>query len=100
MFGVQILTKNFKGAKIMPKTIFCHVFKFDSLAFLKIACNDNLQQFTPSSRGKIPKKKICETKCGPKQAKFRSKISFFVIFASLVYYRFCKMPKMIAWNNV
>ena len=66
MFGVQILTKNFKGAKIMPKTIFCHVFKFDSLAFLKIACNDNLQQFTTSSRGKIPKKKNLGDQMWPK----------------------------------
>ena len=68
-----------KWAKIRRKTrgLFCHFLQFGVLVFLEIGYSDSLQQCITSSRGKTHEKSFFGTNFGSKQAKTRSKISFF-----------------------
>ena len=45
------------GAKIEPKVVFCHFFKFGSLVFLDIGQDCSLGQRLTSNRAKTSKKK-------------------------------------------
>ena len=70
--GTEIWVKQVKIASKI--SLFGDFFKFDSLAFLEIAYNDNLQQYVTSSRSKThenPWRKGCKfrenkPKSGPK----------------------------------
>ena len=88
-----------KGPKLGAKMVFGHFLKFGSIVFLEIAYNDSLQQCIISSRGKTHEKNFW-IQIWAKQAKIGSKISFFVIFSSLVHQFCCKLHRMIAWNDV
>ena len=61
--ATQILVK---WAKISPETRFFAVFKFGSLFFFEIICNDSLEQFLASSRGKIQKHLFESPDLGPR----------------------------------
>ena len=53
-----------KGAKIGPKTVFCHFLRFGSLVFLEISCNYSLQQCLTTSRGKTHQKNFWDPNLG------------------------------------
>ena len=46
------------GQNLAQNQVFCLFLKFNSLVFLEIACNDSLQQFLTSNKGKIYEKRF------------------------------------------
>ena len=51
------------GQNRAQNKVFCYFLKFDSLVFLEIAYNDNLQQCLTSSRGKVEKNFVGSNLC-------------------------------------